>query len=121
MKKENIEHLGLKIKKIRSFRGMTQDELARAINKTRSMVSHIERTGEVNYYTLKEISKVLNLTTTFLENNNYEDKLHIVSEPLSDYESKENNNLMENLKEENTHLKDIIQNQWKLIFELNKK
>ena len=57
MKKSGAEHLGKKIKKIRAFNGMTQEELALAINKTRSMVSHIERTGEANYYTLKEKPK----------------------------------------------------------------
>lgn len=48
---------------------MTQEELALAINKTRSMVSHIERTGEANYYTLKEIARVLNLPLEKLQDN----------------------------------------------------
>lgn len=120
MKKSNVEHLGIKIKKIRAFNGMTQDELARAINKTRSMVSHIERTGEVNYYTLKDISNVLKLPINFLEDNKEVNKFDFVSDQQTvGYDTKHSNCLLEKLEKENMFLKEVIQNQWKLIFELN--
>lgn len=60
-------HLGEKIKRIRSFRGMTQEDLARSIGKTRSLISFFERTGNINKYTLAEISKALNILPEELE------------------------------------------------------
>jgi transcriptional regulator with XRE-family HTH domain len=43
--KKTKDHIGQKIKRIRAFKGMNQEELARAIGKTRSLISHFERTG----------------------------------------------------------------------------
>jgi transcriptional regulator with XRE-family HTH domain len=60
-------HLGEKIKRLRSFRGMTQEDLAKGIGKTRSLISFFERTGSINKYTLAEISRVLNITADELE------------------------------------------------------
>jgi len=116
MKKSAPEHTGKKIKKIRAFNGMTQEELALAINKTRSMVSHIERTGEVNHHTLKEIAKVLNLPIEQLEET--ENTSIILNDPYSVNTTQQD--LIVQLKQENIFLKDTIQNQWKLLFELAK-
>lgn len=52
-------HLGKKIKMARQFKGLTQDQLAEKIGKTRPLVSQIEVTGKVNAYTLRKICDVL--------------------------------------------------------------
>ncbi len=54
-------HLGKKIKMARQFRGLTQDQLAEKIGKTRPLVSQIEVNGKVNAYTLQKICDVLDL------------------------------------------------------------
>jgi len=140
MKKSKSEHLGTRIKKLRAINGMTQEELATAINKTRSMVSHIERTGEANYYTLKEIAQVLKVSVAKLEENSdeliYGRKVRIGEESilgvipdegmparfLNDFSCHQDSQqeLIKQLKEENTFLKNTIQNQWKLLLELAK-
>ncbi|MFN8267345.1 MAG: helix-turn-helix transcriptional regulator [Chitinophagales bacterium] len=121
MKKSGAEHLGKKIKKIRAFNGMTQEELALAINKTRSMVSHIERTGEANYYTLKEIARVLNLPLEKLQDNEDTNELILnkVSAPQKNLIT--DTELIQQLKQEIKFLKDTIVQQQKLIFQLTKK
>jgi transcriptional regulator with XRE-family HTH domain len=57
--KNKSNHLGQKIKRLRAFKGMTQEELATALGKTRSLVSYFERTGNINTYTLQEITLIL--------------------------------------------------------------
>jgi len=47
---------------------MTQEQLADAIGKTRSLVSYFETTGNINKYTLQEISNVLGTNIHELEN-----------------------------------------------------
>lgn len=118
MEKSGSKHLGKRLKKIRAFNGMTQEELAKAINKTRSMVSHIERTGEANYYTLKEIAKVLNMSVEQLTDTDQPE--HLVFEPSSTNSLSAQEELVSQLKQEIVFLKDTIQNQWKLLFELSK-
>ena len=120
MKKSAPEHLGKKIKKIRAFNGMTQEELALAINKTRSMVSHIERTGEVNYHTLKEIAKVLKLPVDQLQDMESSELVAFGEPPATGDTQISQQELIVQLKQEIKFLKDTIQNQWKLLFELAK-
>ena len=60
-------HLGFKIKVARIAKGLTQQELADKINKTRPLVSHIEQTGKVNSYTLAKICKALQIDIAGLE------------------------------------------------------
>jgi transcriptional regulator with XRE-family HTH domain len=57
--KNKNNHLGQKIKRLRAFKGMTQEDLAAALGKTRSLVSYFERTGNINSYTLQEITLIL--------------------------------------------------------------
>jgi len=38
---------------------MTQEDLAASLGKTRSLVSYFERTGNINSYTLQEITLIL--------------------------------------------------------------
>lgn len=60
-------HLGRKIKLARMAKGYTQQELAERINRTRPLVSHIERTGKANHYTLRAICGVLGLEPDDIE------------------------------------------------------
>jgi transcriptional regulator with XRE-family HTH domain len=64
-------HIRLQIKLARIAKGLTQQDLAVRIFKTRPLVSHIEQKGEVNEKTLADIKKVLDM----LEQNN------VVNEP----------------------------------------
>ena len=71
-------HLGLKIKFARMVKGITQAELAEKINKTRALVSHIEQSGQVNYFTLSAIATALEV--------NFDDVApDMVSEPAVAY------------------------------------
>lgn len=114
--KKNNEHIGDKIKRFRGFRGMTQEQLAEAIGKTRSLVSYFERTGVINKYTFKEIAEVLHTTTEELEN--LEDEVLKLKEYPAD-SNYHNNNLAEQLieqqKSEINFLKQTITYQWELI------
>lgn len=49
-------------------KGYTQQELAEKINRTRPLVSHIERTGKANHYTLRAICGVLGINPEGIEN-----------------------------------------------------
>lgn len=109
-------HLGLKIKRLRAFRGMTQEDLAHALGKTRSLISFLERTGNVNKYTLQEICSILKTTPEELE---AESGLDGGKSPSYDSPSK-NPELLEQLKEENKFLKETISNQWQLLKDLSK-
>ncbi|MEY2648269.1 MAG: Helix-turn-helix domain [Bacteroidota bacterium] len=114
--KPKKEHLGQKIKRLRAFRGMTQQELAHAIGKTRSLVSFFERTGNINQYSLLEICSVLKITPEDLETSTQVDE-----GKGPDYApSPKNLELLEQLKEENKFLKETINNQWQLLKELSK-
>lgn len=119
MKKSVPEHIGKKIKKIRMINGMTQTELGLAINKTRQLISGIERTGDVNYHTLKEIAKVLNLSVEQLQDNDAIE-FTAIGEPLPKDSLSAQQELISQLKQEVKFLKDTIQQQWKLLFELTK-
>lgn len=55
-------NLGLKIKLARIAAGLTQEELAVKINKTRPLISYIEQTGKAGNDTLMAISRVLNIS-----------------------------------------------------------
>jgi transcriptional regulator with XRE-family HTH domain len=65
--KNKNNHLGQKIKRLRAFKGMTQEDLAAALGKTRSLVSYFERTGNINSYTLQEITLILGSNPEELE------------------------------------------------------
>lgn len=120
MKKSVPEHIGKKIKKIRMINGMTQTELGLAINKTRQLISGIERTGDVNYHTLKEIAKVLKLPVDQLQDMESSELVTLGEPPVSTDTPASQQELILQLKQEIKFLKDTIQNQWKLLFELSK-
>ncbi len=53
------EHIGQKIKAIRTIKNITQEGLGEKIWKTRALISYLERTCSVNEYTFKEIAEAL--------------------------------------------------------------
>jgi transcriptional regulator with XRE-family HTH domain len=106
-------HLGLKIKIARIGKGLTQDQLAEKIDKTRPLISSIEQSGKVNHYTLKKICKVLNLDINTLENSS--------AEPQESYNVKDQNKLQEQLNQmslELSYLKNLVESQKDLITSL---
>ena len=60
-------HIGQKIRLIRKLQGLTQDQLADKINKTRPLVSTIERTGEGHPYTITAICSALKIKPAQLD------------------------------------------------------
>jgi transcriptional regulator with XRE-family HTH domain len=67
-------HRGLRIKMARLAKGLTQQELAAKIHKTRPLISHIEQTGKVHPYTLKKIVEELDLTENDIYHVNENEK-----------------------------------------------
>jgi transcriptional regulator with XRE-family HTH domain len=113
--KKQKEHLGEKIKRLRAFRGMTQEELAEALGKTRSLVSFLERTGKVNKYTLQEIAGILKTTPDDLEAG-----ITLEEDSQPGYSNTNDEQLIEQLRQEISFLKETINNQWQLLKELSK-
>lgn len=127
--KKAKEHIGTKVKRVRAYKGMTQEDLAKAIGKTRSLVSHFERSGSINKYTLKEIADALDTDIATLESTgnsvpdfyigDKESKMNPMdkkSKVVSDHQVE-----TKQLKEEIAFLKDTINHQWQLIHELSGK
>ena len=111
---------GKKIKMLRALKGLTQDELAAKINKTRALVSHIEQTGKVNHHTLLAILKVLGISPDEFEKFD-------TKESLKPYKNTENTQVdvlkerIEHYKKENKALKEALLSQKKLIAVLERK
>ena len=119
--KSQKEHLGKKIKRLRAYRGLTQEGLAEELGKTRSLVSFLERTGNINKYTLEEIAKILGVT---IEDLNDSASASFVSEPAppAPYKNTEvHAKLVDQLRKENEFLKETIQHQWELLKALSLK
>lgn len=109
--------MGQKIKRLRAYRGLTQEELARSLGKTRSLVSFFERTGNINKYTLQEISQLLNTTPEELEN----DTIHVTpAAPTTHIFAGPQEKLISQLQEEISFLKETVNHQWQLLKELSK-
>jgi transcriptional regulator with XRE-family HTH domain len=119
--KSKKEHLGVKVKRIRGFRGMTQEQLAEAVGKTRSLISFYERTGNINRYTLMEIANALQISPEELESFNVDSTANIAEASRI---SLDKNDLMQHLldqqRREIEFLKDTIAKQWQLLNELSK-
>lgn len=116
------EHLGHKIKRIRAYKGMKQEDLAAAIGKTRSLISYFERTGNINKYTLIEIAQALEINPTTLEWK--ENSLPDFALQDNNQNKLQKNNCEETIqrqKEEILFLKDTINQQWKLLQKLSGK
>ena len=96
---------GERIKKRREELGISQADLARMLSKTRSLISHIEKTGKVNDLTYFEIMKALEMPVEI------ESDLLLVKrvEQFKGINSRENNLEVEFLAKENSSLKQIIE------------
>ncbi len=86
-------HAGKKIRILRAIRNLSQTQLAERIGRTRALISHIEQTGKINYYTLKDILKVFKMSEE--EFDNYEPKDSMVQ-----YSEEELRNEINSLKKE---------------------
>lgn len=109
--------IGKKIKVLRAQKGISQQQLADLINKTRTLISHIEVTSKVNFFTLTEIASVLDVTVAYFTDE-FTSK-NVVEEEGQDYFS-----LAERIKKierENELLSEIIQNQKEIIAQLKEK
>lgn len=104
-------HLGLRIKVARISRKITQAELAERISKTRPLISSIEQTGKVNFYTLKKICDVLGLDIDVLTQST-EDLGVFTYKGGTDSASKEK---IKNLEQEVDYLKRLVESQTDLI------
>lgn len=117
-------HTGEKVKRLRAFKGLKQEDLAQAIGKTRSMISFLERTGSINKYTLQEISEALDVPVTIFEAEDMLAHLQLhrhVSEDISNRYTKDaEEDIITMLNEEIQYLRSTIAKQWDLIFELSK-
>lgn len=112
-------HIGKKIRIIRRLKGLTQEELAQKINKTRALVAHIERTGKISFYTLSSIAEVLNISPDTIKIFN--EKNIIASEQTPLYGKSELDILkekLEGLQKENNIFRELIESQKKVILML---
>jgi len=110
-------NIGQKIKVLRAERGISQQKLADLINKTRTLVSHIEVTSKVNFYTLTEIANVLGVSVShFTDESVYE---NIAKEGKEEYSNLSDK--IKKLERENELLNEIIQNQKEIITQLKEK
>jgi transcriptional regulator with XRE-family HTH domain len=109
-------HLGLRIKIARISKGITQEELAEKINKTRPLISSIEQTGKANYYTLRKICEVLELE--------WDETTNMVNDPKAPYGSGKNAKQAEQIKQlekDLAQLQLLVQSQADLILALKEK
>ncbi len=109
--------IGKKIKVLRAEKGISQQELADLINKTRTLISHIEITSKVNFFTLTEIANALNVTVSHFTDE-FTSK-NIVKEDGVDYSNLTER--IEKVERENELLNEIIQNQKEIIAQLKDK
>lgn len=101
---------------------MKQDDLAKKIGKTRSMVSYFERTGIINKYTLLEIAEALSIDVEILENGELNNLDNLIEDTKAEISKKDKcKETIEKQKAEIVFLKETISHQWKLLQELAKK
>lgn len=123
--KNKINHLGQKIKRLRAFKGMTQEDLALALGKTRSLVSYFERTGNINNYTLQEITMILGANPEEIELNENGENHNGHPDNNGNGNGNHTSNgffqkLIENQQAEILFLKETISYQRQLLNELSK-
>lgn len=107
-------HLGKKIKLARTLMGLSQSQLAEKINKTRTLVSYIEKEGKVHPDTLKQILIGLEMREEELE--------YLGSRPAKDFEEVKYLKMQnEMLLEQLNHLKELYRLQKDLIELLQQK
>lgn len=115
---------GKKIKVLRAMRGLTQEELAEKINKTRPLISSIEQTGKVNHHTLVAILKALQITPEEFEvfDVRKPDKKTVKPYPIAtDEDISVLKEKLESYQNENNLLKQLVESQKKVIKGLENK
>jgi len=101
----------------KQFIRIKTEKLADLINKTRTLVSHIEVTSKVNFYTLTEIANVLGVSVShFTDESDYK---NIAKESKEEYSNLSDK--IKKLERENELLSEIIQNQKEIITQLKEK
>lgn len=110
-------NIGTKIKVLRAEKGISQQGLADLINKTRALISHIEVTSKVNFFTLSEIASALNVEITHFTDEYSSD--NILKEDQSTYSVLSEK--IEKIERENELLNEIIGNQKEIIAQLKDK
>ena len=101
---------------------MKQEDLAKKIGKTRSMVSYFERTGIINKYTLQEIADALSIDVKKLEQADLNTPDYLMEDAEKEIAKKDKcKEVIEKQKAEIGLLKDTINQQWKLLHELAKR
>lgn len=105
-----VMHLGKIIKKIRIHAELTQQQLGERINKTKALVSHIENSGKVNYYTLQQIATALDTSIEFIQEYEVKTPTSFLAKPT--YTSEGSSQYLpkdyELIKQENKMLKEQI-------------
>lgn len=105
-------HVGQNIRQARVTKGLTQEELALLVNKSRPLISHIEQTGKVNAYTLRDICEALDVSVEDMENTQRD-----TLDPAVTYLKKVDLLTEENaaLRKEINELRELIASQRQLI------
>ena len=102
----NNMHIGKAIKNLRQLAGLTQTQVGEGIGKTKGLISQIEKTGNVNHYTLVKIAKKLNTSPEKIEQ--YQKSLANPKHEEPNAPAQSNLPEFELLKLENLHLKEQI-------------
>ncbi len=116
-------HTGKKIKLLRNLKGISQEQLASKIGRTRGLISYIEQSGQVNHETLLLILNYFHLKkeefdnleqnqiklTKTKENTTQTDELQKLKEQVNNYQK------------ENIILKDLVDSQKEIIKLLKEK
>lgn len=102
---------------------MTQEELAAALGKTRSLVSYFERTGNINNYTLQEITSILGTNPEEFALYDMDDSkyIHPGTNGISNNHNGIAQKLLDQQQAEILFLKETINYQWQLLNELSKR
>ena len=109
---------GDRIQNRREELGISQAELARMLNKTRSLISHIEKTGKVNDLTYYDILQKLDLAPQTEEEHYLVKRFEHIDKP-SDL-IKNMSNELEYMRRENVTLREMIELQ-KAVIEMLRK
>lgn len=99
-------HIGKAIKKLRQLADFTQQAMANDIGKTKGLISQIEKTGKVNYYTLSKIAKTLKTTPDKIEE--YQESLILITKGQTNSPAQNKLPEIDYILLENQHLKEQI-------------
>jgi len=84
-------HIGRKIERIRSIRGMKQETLATLLNVTQGAVSRMEQSENIDDEKLKSIAEALGVTIEAIKNFDEQATINIISSTFHDNASVNHN------------------------------